>query len=65
MRAKELIKLELALSQVFSSLDKSKKVDKSTLDLSRVVFTARMRNSSARPIMELHNLDESKRADQA
>jgi hypothetical protein len=38
MRAKELIKLELALSQVFSGLDKSKKVDKSTLDLSRVVF---------------------------
>jgi hypothetical protein len=63
MRAKELIKLELALSQVF--LDESKKANKPTLDLSRVVFTARMRNSSARPIMELHNLDESKRADQA
>jgi hypothetical protein len=41
MRAKELIKLELALSQVF--LDESKKVDKPTLDLSQVVFTARMR----------------------
>jgi hypothetical protein len=43
MRAKELIKLELALSQVFSGLDESKKADKSTLDPSRVVFTARMR----------------------
>jgi hypothetical protein len=43
MRAKELIKLELALSQVFSSLNESKKADKPTLDLSRVVFIARMR----------------------
>jgi hypothetical protein len=34
MRAKELIKLELALSQVFSSLDESNKADKPTLDLS-------------------------------
>jgi hypothetical protein len=41
MRAKELIKLELALSQVF--LDESKKANKPTLDLSQVVFTARMR----------------------
>jgi hypothetical protein len=38
MRAKELIKLELALSQVFSGLDESNKVDKAILDLSRVVF---------------------------
>jgi hypothetical protein len=43
MRAKELIKLELALSQVFSGLDESKKADKPTLDLSRVIFTVRMR----------------------
>jgi hypothetical protein len=34
MRAKELIKLELALSQVFSGLDESKKTDKPTLDIS-------------------------------
>jgi hypothetical protein len=34
MRAKELIRLELALSQVFSDLDKSKKAAKPTLDLS-------------------------------
>jgi hypothetical protein len=34
MRAKELIKLELALSRVFSGLDESNKVDKPTLDLS-------------------------------
>jgi hypothetical protein len=40
MRAKELIKLELALSQVFLGLDESKKADKPTLDLSQVVFTA-------------------------
>jgi hypothetical protein len=40
MRAKELIKLELALSQVFLGLDESKKADKSTLGLSRVVFIA-------------------------
>jgi hypothetical protein len=33
MRAKELIKLELALSQVFSSMEASKKADKPTLDL--------------------------------
>jgi hypothetical protein len=32
--------LELALSQVFSGLDESKKADKPTLDLSWVVFTA-------------------------
>jgi hypothetical protein len=31
MRAKELIKVELALSQVFSGLDESKKADKLTL----------------------------------
>jgi hypothetical protein len=43
MRAKELIKLDLALFQVFSSLNERKKADKPTLDLSRVVFTARMR----------------------
>jgi hypothetical protein len=43
MREEELIKLELTLSQVFLGLDESKKVDKTTLDLSRVVFTARMR----------------------
>jgi hypothetical protein len=36
-------KIELALSQAFSGLDESKKADKPTLDLSRVVFTARMR----------------------
>jgi hypothetical protein len=34
MRAKELTKLELALSQAFSGLDESKKADKPTLDLS-------------------------------
>jgi hypothetical protein len=34
MRAKELTRLELALSQVFSYLDKSKKAAKPTLDLS-------------------------------
>jgi hypothetical protein len=38
MRAKELIKLELILSQVFPGLDESKKVDMPTLDLSQVVF---------------------------
>jgi hypothetical protein len=43
MRAKELIKLELTLSQVFSGMDESKKADKPILDLSRVVFTVRMR----------------------
>jgi hypothetical protein len=43
MRAKELKKLELALFQAFSGLDESKKADKPTLDLSRVVFIARMR----------------------
>jgi hypothetical protein len=32
--------LEFALSQVFSSLDESKKANKPTLDLSWVVFTA-------------------------
>jgi hypothetical protein len=32
--------LELALSQVFSGLDESKKADKPILDLSWVVFTA-------------------------
>jgi hypothetical protein len=34
MRAIELAKLELALSQVFSDLDESKKAAKPTLDLS-------------------------------
>jgi hypothetical protein len=34
--------LELALSQVFSGLDESKKVDKPTLDLSWIVFMACM-----------------------
>jgi hypothetical protein len=43
MRAKELTKLELALSQVFLDLDGSKKAAKPTLDLSRVVFIVRMR----------------------
>jgi hypothetical protein len=43
MRAKELTKLELALSQVFLDLDESKKAANPALDLSRVVFTARMR----------------------
>jgi hypothetical protein len=43
MRAKELIKLELALSQVFSGVDESKKADKPTLDLSQVIFTVQMR----------------------
>jgi hypothetical protein len=43
MRAKELIKLELALSQVFSGLDEGKKANNPTLDLSRVIFTTRMR----------------------
>jgi hypothetical protein len=43
MRAKELTKLELAVSQVFSDLDESKKAVKPTLDLSQVVFIARMR----------------------
>jgi hypothetical protein len=38
MRAKELIRLELELSQIFSDLDESKKAAKPTLDLSRVVF---------------------------
>jgi hypothetical protein len=54
--------LELALSQVFSCLDESKKADKPTLDLSWVVFMAWMRPDSARPIPELFNPDESKRA---
>jgi hypothetical protein len=35
--------LELAYPQVFSGLDKSKKADKLTLDLSWVVFMAWMR----------------------
>jgi hypothetical protein len=43
MREKELTKLELTLSQVFLDLDESKKATKPTLDLSQVVFTARMR----------------------
>jgi hypothetical protein len=43
MRAKELTRLELALSQVFLDLDESKKAAKPTLDVSRVVFIARMR----------------------
>jgi hypothetical protein len=43
IRAKELTKLELALSQVFSDLDENKKAAKPILDLSRVIFTARMR----------------------
>jgi hypothetical protein len=43
MRAKELTRLELALSQVFLELDESKKAVKPTLNLSRVVFTAWMR----------------------
>jgi hypothetical protein len=43
MRVKELTKLGLALSQVFLDLDESKKAAKPTLDLSQVVFTARMR----------------------
>jgi hypothetical protein len=34
MRVKELIKLEFALSQVFSNLDESKKAVKPTLNLS-------------------------------
>jgi hypothetical protein len=34
MRAKELTRLELALSQVFLDLDESKKAAKPTLDLS-------------------------------
>jgi hypothetical protein len=38
MRAKELTKLELAQSQIFSDLDESKKATKPTLDLSRVIF---------------------------
>jgi hypothetical protein len=36
-------KLELALSQDFLGLDESKKADKTTLDLSRVIFTAWIR----------------------
>jgi hypothetical protein len=36
-------KLEIVLSQAFSGLEESKKADKPTLDLSRVVFTVRMR----------------------
>jgi hypothetical protein len=43
MRAKELTRLELALSQVFLDLDESKKAAKPTLGLSQVVFTAQMR----------------------
>jgi hypothetical protein len=43
MRAKELTKLELAVSQVFLDLDESKKAVKPTLDLSQVVFIAWMR----------------------
>jgi hypothetical protein len=43
MRAKQLTRLELALSQVFSGLNESKKAAKPTLDLSRVIFTARIR----------------------
>jgi hypothetical protein len=43
MRARVEKKLELILSQAFSGLDESKKADKPTLDLSRVVFTTRMR----------------------
>jgi hypothetical protein len=43
MRVKELTKLELALSQVFSDLDESKKATNPTLDLSQVVFIAWMR----------------------
>jgi hypothetical protein len=43
MRAKELTKLELAPSRVFSNLDESKEAAKPTLDLTRVIFTARMR----------------------
>jgi hypothetical protein len=42
MRAKELIKLELALSQVFLGIDESNKVDKTTLDLSELFFIAWM-----------------------
>jgi hypothetical protein len=43
MRAKKLTRLELALSQVFSDLDESKKAAKPTLNLSRVVFIVWMR----------------------
>jgi hypothetical protein len=43
MRAKELTRLELTLSQVFLDLDKSKKAAKPTLGLSQVIFIARMR----------------------
>jgi hypothetical protein len=49
MRAKELTRLELTLSQVFSDLDESKKAIKPTLDLSRVVFIARMRAKKCSP----------------
>jgi hypothetical protein len=40
-RAKK--KLELVLSQAFLGLDESKKADKPTLNLSRVVLIAQMR----------------------
>jgi hypothetical protein len=39
MRAKELIKLELTLSQVFSGLDESKKANKPALTLSQSYST--------------------------
>jgi hypothetical protein len=42
MRAKELTKLELALSQVFLELDESKKAAKPTLNLSWIIFLAQM-----------------------
>jgi hypothetical protein len=64
MRAKELKRcLSSPYPKSFSGLDESKKADKPTLDLSWVVFMAWIRPDSARPILELFNLDESKRAE--
>jgi hypothetical protein len=47
MRAKELIKLELALSRVFSDLDESEKATKPTLDLSQVIFHSTDKSQTA------------------
>jgi hypothetical protein len=51
MRAKELTKLELAPSHVFSDLEESKKTAKPTLDLSQVIFIAQMTHKDTKTIV--------------
>jgi hypothetical protein len=63
MRAKELKRCLSSQSQVFSGLNESKKADKPTRTYPRLFSWPGWEPDSARPIPELFNPDESKRAE--